>query len=192
MNAVTALTSPTPVKLTVDDFHLLHEAGAFAAYHKTELIDGVIVAMNAQWSAHAYVKTELAHRIATALEKMDSPLRVIVEASLALPPFGEPQPDIAITSATPSRAPLTPDTIALVIEVADTTGSFDLGRKSQIYAAGGIAEYWVVDLTKREVRCFARADGDTWLGDNTVKLGDSVASVSIIGLAIETSGFDFL
>ena len=36
-------------------------------------------------------------------------------------------------------------------EVADTTGHFDRARKGPIYAAAGIAEYWVVDLPARAV-----------------------------------------
>ena len=37
----------------------------------------------------------------------------------------------------------------LVIEVAETTLRTDLGLKRVLYALGGVAEYWVVDLKAR-------------------------------------------
>jgi len=40
-------TSPLPVRLRVEDYLLLDESGAFADYHKTELIDGEVLFMNA-------------------------------------------------------------------------------------------------------------------------------------------------
>jgi hypothetical protein len=42
------ITRPQRYKLTTTDYALLTEAGAFAGYAKTELIDGEVVALNAQ------------------------------------------------------------------------------------------------------------------------------------------------
>ena len=42
-----------------------------------------------------------------------------------------------------------PATAILVVEVADTSLTVDTGDKAELYAAGGIADYWVVDLNNR-------------------------------------------
>ena len=39
----------------------------------------------------------------------------------------------------------------MVVEVADTTISFDLATKSRLYARAGIIEYWVLDINKRRM-----------------------------------------
>ena len=48
MTALEAWPEPRPVRLTADAFFRLAEAGAFQDIGRTELIDGVIVAMNAE------------------------------------------------------------------------------------------------------------------------------------------------
>jgi Uma2 family endonuclease len=44
--------------------------------------------------------------------------------------------------------------VSLVIEVADTSLEFDTTEKAGLYAAAGIADSWVVDLTSRGVIVF--------------------------------------
>ena len=41
--------------------------------------------------------------------------------------------------------PLAED-VLLVVEVADSSLGFDTGEKADLYAAAGIADYWVVDV----------------------------------------------
>jgi Uma2 family endonuclease len=41
-----------------------------------------------------------------------------------------------------------PSEVRLVIEIDSAR---DLGDKAQLYAATGIAEYWVVDMTRRRL-----------------------------------------
>ncbi|MFN3946293.1 MAG: Uma2 family endonuclease [Allosphingosinicella sp.] len=69
MTALRKGDEPRPVKLTVEDFLRLDAAGAFASYAKTELIEGVIVAMNAQHAAHARAQGRLFRRLAEAVER---------------------------------------------------------------------------------------------------------------------------
>jgi Uma2 family endonuclease len=41
--------------------------------------------------------------------------------------------------------------LSLVVEIADSTLRFDLSVKALLYARAGIVEYWVVDLTGRQL-----------------------------------------
>ena len=47
-----------------------------------------------------------------------------------------------------------PQAALLVIEVADSTLEEDTHDKTSLYAAGGIADYWVIDLTTNRVLVF--------------------------------------
>ena len=44
--------------------------------------------------------------------------------------------------------------ISLVVQISDSSLSFDLGEKLALYGANGIQEYWVVDLKATQVHRF--------------------------------------
>lgn len=78
------------------------------------------------------------------------------------------QPDIAFYLGAAFRLPVLDNTPVdvdqfgapqLVIEIASTSLSDDLGRKRLLYERLGIQEYWVVDVTVGEVFAFAVTDG---------------------------------
>src|SRR4051794_31758778 len=48
MNVQAAIGRPQPVKLTVDDFLLLRQSGAFAGFSRSELIDGELLGVPVQ------------------------------------------------------------------------------------------------------------------------------------------------
>lgn len=184
-----AITNPEKARLRVEDFLLLNDNGAFADYSKTELLDGEIYFMNAQHSRHARIKTQLAIELAMCLRKLGSNLQPIVEASTRINENSLPEPDIVVTSYTgPDVVPLA--TVALLIEVSDTTLEIDLGRKADLYANAGVPEYWVVDVNENRVLIHAnlRGDGSGYDGQLDVPFGDRLISVTIEGLVVESSG----
>lgn len=188
MNALSrAVTTPEKVRLRVDDFLLLNDNGAFADYSKTELLDGEIYFMNAQHSRHARIKTELAFEIGLVVREMGSDLRPIIEASTRVSDYSLPEPDIVVTSYKgPHIVPL--ETVALLIEVSDTTLKIDLGRKLRLFAAAGIPEYWVVDTEGKLVHQMWSPAGKSYREKRSVALGERVGAVTIVGFAVETGG----
>jgi Uma2 family endonuclease len=91
-------TTPLPVRLRVEDFFQLDEAGAFEGYGKTELIRGEVFYINAQHRPHARMKSRLHIELARAMAELGSELDVIAEATVAIPPHSAPEPDLVITS----------------------------------------------------------------------------------------------
>lgn len=189
MTALRKWDEPRPVKLTIDDFLRLDETDAFRDYAKTELIEGVIFAMNAQFSAHAHAKTLLLRRLADAVDKLMPGYVTWSEVSVAIPPGNLPEPDLVVTNFRPSpRAPVPAETVALVVEVADTTAAFDLRQKAGVYARAGIAEYWVVDLDGGAIRQLWEPGSEGYGRHKNIELGDPIEATTIPGLAIETAG----
>ena len=179
------ITTPEKARLRVEDFLLLDESGAFADYTKTELIDGDIYVTNAQYSRHAQAKTDLAFALMQALGAIGSSLRVTIEVATRISDDSLPEPDIVVTMHRGEGVvPL--DTVALLVEVSDTTLDIDLGRKLRIYAEAGIPEYWVVDLDGGKlIRMWDPLDADYARRDE-VALGETVESATIRGLAART------
>ena len=62
------------------------------------------------------------------------------------------EPDIVFFPRQGGWMGLSAMTAKLVVEIADSSLSYDLGRKANIYAGFGIAELWVIDAVKLVTR----------------------------------------
>jgi Uma2 family endonuclease len=186
MNApVRMTTTPEKARLRVEDFLLLDESGAFADYTKTELIEGEIYVMNAQHSWHARTKTLLAVEFNNALRAMGSDLEAWNDPSTRINDYSLPEPDVVLTRHR-GRGVVPMESVALLVEVSDTTLDIDLWRKLRIYAEARIPEYWVIDLNgRRAIRLWEPSGGDYARRDET-PLGERVASATVGGLAVVT------
>lgn len=180
-------TAHLPLKLRVEDYLALNREGAFDAYSKTELIDGGVLFMNAQHRAHARIKSRLHLLIASALLLSGSEFEALVEASVAIPPHDVPEPDIILTNEAGGDGLVPARSVALVVEVSDSTLDTDLGAKVALYAGAGIAEYWVVDVQRRVIEQMSSpTDGD--YGKRTsVNFGERLSARTIDALDIDTT-----
>jgi len=188
MNAPQALTERQIAKLTVEDFLLLDRAGAFAAYRKTELINGTIVFVNAQYGRHLRVKIRLLRRLSDACDALGGGLEAWSEGSIDMSPDSMPEPDRFITNATPPDTPVPSGTVVLVGEVADSTVKDDLGEKAQLYARRGIPEYWVVDLPGNLLHQMWSPSAAGYAERREYRLVDRIDAATVAGLGVETAG----
>lgn len=172
--------------LRVEDYLLLDGAGAFAGFAKTELIDGEVFTLNAQHRPHALAKSELAYRLRDALKALGSPLSALIEASIAMPPHDAPEPDITLTDAPRGDGLVPLPSVALIVEIADSTRAFDLGRKAELYARHRVPEYWVIDLTQREWVRHAEPGVAGYARRDRGALGTLLTATTIAGLAVAT------
>lgn len=175
-------TTPLPVKLRIEDYLLLDRSGAFDAYAKTELIDGEIFYMNAQHRPHALTKMKLYDAISAALRASGSPLTALVEASIAIPDHGVPEPDIVLTSEPEGEGLIPLGSVALALEVADTTLANDLGVKAQLYARASIPEYWVADVTGKVIHQLWAPNGEAYAQRREVAFDERIEAVTVAGL----------
>lgn len=136
---------PAVWKWSRADYHRLGELGFFRG-QRVELIRGEVIEMSPMNSPH-WASVVL---VADALRAAFGPgLTVITQLPLALGD-SEPEPDAAVVSGLArDYAAARPTTALLVVEVSDTTLGYDLSVKAELYAAAGIADYWVLDLNAR-------------------------------------------
>lgn len=187
MNApLIAPNVPRVMRLRVDDFLVLNDAGAFQDYAKVELIEGEIFSMNAQYSRHALTKSRLAVLLSLALRDKAMTIEAIIELAVRLSDDSMPEPDIVLTCYK-GDGPVPLDTLALVVEVADTTLDFDLGRKRALYARHGVPEYCVVDVEGRTVHQHWSPDGDSYVQSRTLAFGEPLVAATIDGLSVPTA-----
>lgn len=175
---------PGKYKLTVDDYVRLAEAGVFGD-KRTELLDGTIVVMNAEYRPHGWVRDELSYRLRRALEGIDSPL-VAMSASARVSDNDMPLPDIVLTSEPRGEGPIPLASIALVVEVSSTTLRRDLGVKASIYAAAGVPEYWIADVNRRVVHLLWSPAAKGYGDRRSVTFGEDLTAATISGLMVST------
>jgi Uma2 family endonuclease len=125
---------------------------------RVELLDGVIVTMSPQNSPH----TATVHRLLfVLLRTLGSTAYIRVQAPIILNDWSEPEPDIAVCQPDPydyAREHPRAHQVLLIIEVADTSLSYDRTQKASAYAASGIPEYWIVNLNDRRVEVLTDPD----------------------------------
>jgi Uma2 family endonuclease len=156
-----AETPPPRKRCTREEFERLLETGVFAG-QRYELIDGDLIDKMGQNPPHAYAIQLLSEWLASFLGMAIVRVRLPMQASGKDSERSLPEPDLAIIrERKPEHAKRHPrgDEMILVIEVSDTTAASDQSRKSALYAAAGVPEYWVLDLNRRMLVVHREPDG---------------------------------
>jgi Uma2 family endonuclease len=142
---------PRPHRWTREEFLQMIDLGWFQD-KRVELIDGQVIEMASQFDLHLASITATADALRLAF---GSGYWVRVQGSLDLSPHGIPDPDLAVTPGSHRGAGKTIATSAvLVVEVSESTLVYDRGGKANLYAAGGIADYWIVNLVQRQLEVY--------------------------------------
>ncbi len=142
--------APPRLRWTTDEFHATCDAGVFEG-RNVILVDGEILEMPAPNPDHNSASELTRAALAVAF---GSSFWVRHEMALDLSLDTDPVPDLAVVPGTPRTVRNQPGTALLVVEVSDSTLAYDRGEKSNLYAEGGIADYWVLDLNGRQLLVF--------------------------------------
>ena len=168
-----------PMPISVDLYHHMAEQGMFEPDERVELIDGEIFTMSPVGSLHVRCVNFLNRTISRLLgdDYLVSVQNPIISANDT-----EPQPDITILRANSNlfkdQLPTGRDTL-IVIEVADTSASFDRNRKFPKYAQAGIPEAWLVDLKRDVVEAHSDPGSNGYGVVKTLRRGEVLSSLTI-------------
>ncbi|MCY7385335.1 MAG: Uma2 family endonuclease [Microcoleus sp. CAN_BIN18] len=162
-------------KWTLKEYHKLGQMGFFHPEERVELLSGNIIKMSAKGTAH----TSALGRTDRLLQNLFGNLAwVRMQDPIALDDNSEPEPDIALVRIDPldyaTHHP-TPSEVYLIIEVADTSLTFDREIKAKAYARSGITDYWVLNVNERQLHVFREPADDGYQSE--VILGET-ASIS--------------
>ena len=146
-----SVTPPQVHRWTRHEYHRLAELGFFEG-RRVELIEGQVIDMAAMRSPHA-----------VAIDLVDAALKAVFGSGYYIrqqKPFvvsdiSEPEPDVAVVQGSiRDYTDAHPTSAALLVEVADTSVSYDRKFKGSLYAKAGVAEYWIVNLVKRQLEVY--------------------------------------
>jgi Uma2 family endonuclease len=134
---------------TVAELEEMTAAGILLEDERIELIGGEIVPMSPKGDHHEVLKTVLNRFWA---ERTPADLQFTTETTFRLSVDTYLEPDFVFYPKAGGWAGLSSGTARLVVEIADSSLRYDLGRKAGLYAAFGIAELWVIDAVRLETR----------------------------------------
>jgi Uma2 family endonuclease len=136
-------------RFTVAELEKMVEAGILPEDERIELIGGEVVMMSPKGNQHEVLKTAL--NLAWA-RQLPGDLLFSTETTFRLSTDTYLEPDFVVFPKSVGIRGLAASTALLVVEIADSSLGFDLGRKANIYAGFAIAELWVIDAVRLQTR----------------------------------------
>jgi Uma2 family endonuclease len=155
------------VPLTVEQYHQMLTTGILREGDPIELIDGVLVRKDRADCGRDSMTTGSNHAVIVtlvqlALRKVEAfGFHLRSQLPVTLGNTQEPEPDVALIRGKPldyrDQHPGPPD-IAAVVEVSDSSLSFDRTTKQRVYANAAIADYWIINLVDSQIEVYQEPD----------------------------------
>jgi Uma2 family endonuclease len=167
-----------------DEYHRMGEVGILTRDDRVELIEGEIVEMSPIGDPHAGG----VNRLNTILNRrIGSSGIVAVQNPIRLGNYSEPQPDIAVLRPRGdfySQHRPTVDDVLLIVEVADSSISYDRAVKLPLYAKAGVPEVWLAALPSEIVEVHSQPVNGKYQKIRIARRGDSIAPEQLPTLSI--------
>ena len=172
-------------RISTDEYEQMIAAGVFAEDLRIELIDGEIIAMPPIGDGHVGVLNLLVDDLYAQTHGVVS---ISVQNPIRIPPYGEPQPDVALIRRIAMRRGVPGiDDILLVTEIADTSADYDRKIKLPMYAAAGIPEAWFIDIRSRVIERHAERLAGSYRQVASARRERSLTSTVLPELTIRAS-----
>ena len=169
------MVRPPDFHWTADEFYRAAAAGEFEDPDRLELIHGRLIETMPQSPLHRACRVRVSRLLSAALTPR---LQVTGECPVHIAFDGEPIPDILVTRGSaaedPTRHPR-PEEVALLVEIAVTSGENDLGEKALLYAQAGITDYWVALPERQHIVVHRDPESD---GYQTIAIAGPEATVT--------------
>ena len=170
-------TASEPVRqrrFTREEYVRMAETGVLGPEDRTELIDGYLIEMTAQNAPHRAAIVNGTKLFVDLLR--NTRYSVQVQSTLPLDCRNVPEPDFAIFRGDGSDLlDGEPDEVPLIVEVSDTTLTYDRTTKLVCYASNDIPEYWIVNLQTQTLECYRNPAADEYRERRTLERGATVA-----------------
>jgi Uma2 family endonuclease len=177
--------TPQRRKLSADQFERMGQTGILGPDARVELIEGEMIEMAPIGSRHASAVDFLSMHFArlvgdAALVRTQNPLRLADDS--------EPQPDLVLLRPSADRyrsAHPRPENVLLLIEVADTTLTFDRDTKLPLYAKHGVPEVWILDLDAKRLEVYREPGAGSYHRKLERTETESIAPLALPTAALE-------
>lgn len=164
---------------TVRDYHQMASAGILHEEDRVELIDGEIREMSPIDAVHAAIVKRLGRLINGAIGNR---FIVGIQDPVQLSDLTEPQPDISVLRWHDDyyeQAHPTPGDTLILIEVANSSITYDRDEKLPRYALSGIPESWLISIAQQTVEQYTNPVDGQYAEKRTYRKGTTLRATTI-------------
>src|SRR5882724_6121200 len=163
-------------RFTVRDFHRMADAGIFHEDDRLELLQGEIVEMPPIGPGHA----SGVNRLMNSFLPLQVSGKAIISGQnpIRLDEYSEPQPDLALLKPRPdfyAREHPGPQDVFLVVEVMDSSTSYDREVKVPLYARFSIPETWLLDVEQGLIEVYRAPGPEGYQQVRTLRRGERLS-----------------
>jgi Uma2 family endonuclease len=173
------LQSPHTLPISVQQYADLVDHGHFNKQTgQIELINGRIVRMNPQGPQHSDPLDILGE---WSIEQAKRQFRIRMEKPIVLAGSNStPESDLAwVKRQSYAQQHPGPNDIQLIIEASVSSVDFDTGEKCDVYARGGIPEYWQINVPRQEVRVYRDPQAGSFRTMTTHGVDESISPICL-------------
>jgi Uma2 family endonuclease len=144
-------------RFTVAEVEAMVAAGVMEEDERVELIGGELVPMSPKGNHHEVLKIALLrHWFRLAPDDCE----LASETTFRLSEDTYLEPDVVLFPGAIELKDIKGPNVLLVVEIADTSRRYDMGRKANLYASFGVRELWVIDAVQLTTRVFREPGAD--------------------------------
>lgn len=169
------------------EYQKMGKTGLLGPEERVELIQGEIVRMTPIDPLHACA-VDLATEI--MVKNFSQTHQVRVQGPVGIGDHSEPQPDLCLIPKALFgdlvKRRVHPEHVDLLVEVANTSLSYDRGRKLRLYASGGYPLYWIVNLKQGQLEVYSQPQGTRYAFSTCLSLDDHV---DLLGKSLPVKDF---
>ncbi len=164
-------SSVKPHLITVAEYDRMIEAGIYTENDRIELLNGEIFGIMPKGTKHTSANSRI---LRLFIRLFDEKVIVRSQDPIKLDDFSEPEPDIVLANWDKNEYAEnhpTPADIFLVMEISDTTLSYDREDKARAYSRNGIAQYILLNLRDETVEDYRQPSADGYGSKQTFRSG---------------------
>lgn len=176
-----AVEFAAPRRWTIEEFERIPD-DVLPEGERIELIDGLIYTKVGQNDPHIFA---LHYAIRAMQAAFGEGFTIMIQAPTRFRGRSKVEPDILVLRGQiedyEGRRVDPPADVALLVEVSDTSSTYDQALKGGLYAAQGMAEYWIVNVPSRTLEVRRLSAAGTY---DTMTVYDESESVIVNGGAV--------
>ena len=164
-------------RLTVPQFDRMIDDGIIPEADRVELVEGLVVTKSGRNRPHVQAGVR-GLRLLSSL--ISAGWHVRKEDPIVASDWSKPEPDLAVVRGRDEdydERDVTSADVALVVEIADSSLTVDQQAMARVYAAGGIAIYWIINLVEQQVEIYSDPGSAGYQSTKILKLGQDVPVV---------------
>lgn len=175
--------------ISVKEYDAMIENGVFDENDHLELLNGAIVEKMPKGTNHANFNDIIATLF---IQKLSDKVCVRNQNPIWLDEFSEPEPDVVLVKppfAKYFNAHPIPAEIFLILEVSDSTLSYDRNTKGEAYSRAGICQYLVLNVQEKLLEDYREPSADGFQSKQTYHAGQQFNLVAFPEVLLNVSDF---